>query len=218
MTDKQLTWLALGDSYTIGTDVPIIESYPYQAAQRLRKAGLSVCAPEMMARAGWTTDELAGGISAARFLHSYDIVSLLIGVNNEYRGRSAGEYEGEFEQLLEKAIHFAGEQPGHVFVLSIPDWSVTPFAQAGLPDAKGRDQSAVSREIDAFNAVNLKISGKLKANYIDITPHTRSTGADPGSLASDLLHPSGKEYSFWAQRLAEEIRHSMDSPGLPQQP
>lgn len=210
LSDKQYTYLALGDSYTIGTSVSIYETYPYQTVQLLRKSGHAVCAPEIVARNGWTTGELEQGIDATHFLTAYDIVSLLIGVNNEYRGRSAHEYEKEFEMLLKKAIHFAGGRPERVFVLSIPDWSVTPFGQNGLPDAMGRDQQKVAAEIDAFNAINKAISDRYKVNYINITPHTKIAGTDPSCLASDFLHPSGKEYGFWAEALVDEIGTKLD--------
>jgi lysophospholipase L1-like esterase len=158
-----------------------------------------------VAKSGWTTGELKDGIAGTKLLPAYNFVSLLIGVNNEYRGREQKEYEEEFEQLLKQAVHFAGDNPAHVFVLSIPDWSLTPFAQASLPDAKGRDQKKVAEEIKTFNAANQRITQQYKANYIDITTDTRKNAADPSFLASDLLHPSGKQYERWAKQLAEQI-------------
>src|SRR5580658_7397742 len=141
------SYLALGDSYTIGEGVPLYESFPCQTVQLLRTSGESFAAPEIVARTGWTTDELIGAIAGTQLLPHYDFVSLLIGVNNEYRGRDLAEYEIQFELLLQQAIGLAGASPDYVFVLSIPDWSVTPFARSYLPDAAGRDKARIGREI-----------------------------------------------------------------------
>lgn len=199
---KTYSYLALGDSYTIGEGLPIYESFPYQTVQVLRKAGYSLYAPEIIAKTGWTTDELQAGISNSRLLASYDLVSLLIGVNNQYRGRSLPEYTQQFEALLQQAIGFAGKQPTHVFVLSIPDWGVTPFAN-------GKNSATIAQEIDAFNAVNRLFAKKYSVNYIDITPGTRLAANDPSLLAADQLHPSGKEYAQWALKLAGAIQQLM---------
>lgn len=195
---KTFSYLALGDSYTIGEGLPIYESFPYQTVQILRKAGYSLCAAEIVAKTGWTTDELQTGISNSRLLASYDMVSLLIGVNNQYRGRSLPEYTQQFEALLQQAIGFAGKQSTHVFVLSIPDWGVTPFAN-------GKNSVTIAHEIDAFNAVNRLFAEKYSVNYIDITPGTRLAANDPSLLAADQLHPSGKEYARWAEKLAGAV-------------
>ncbi|WP_205511206.1 SGNH/GDSL hydrolase family protein [Longitalea arenae] len=189
-------YLALGDSYTIGEGVPVYESFPYQTVQLLRSAGFQLAAAEIVARTGWTTDELQAGINNSRLLPSYDLVSLLIGVNNQYRGRSVDEYAQQFDKLLQQAIHFAGDQSQHVFVLSIPDWGITPFA-------RDRDSAVITREIDAFNAVNKQLAGKYAVHYLDITPGTRLAANDASLLAADQLHPSGKEYALWASKLAK---------------
>jgi lysophospholipase L1-like esterase len=191
-----LRYLALGDSYTIGESVPIYESFPYQLVQRLRAKGLPVEAPEIIARTGWTTDELQAGIEKTRLLPSYDFVTLLIGVNNQYRGRTTENYAPEFEDLLEKAIGFAGGKKEKVVVLSIPDWGQTPYAE-------GRDRSKISREIDAYNTVNRQIAIKHGVQYVDITPGSREATTDKSLVASDGLHPSGKEYGRWAAPVAE---------------
>jgi lysophospholipase L1-like esterase len=193
---KTYSYLALGDSYTIGEGVPIYESFPYQTVQALRKAGYALYAAEIVAKTGWTTDELQTGISNHRLLASYDLVSLLIGVNNQYRGRGMQEYTQHFEALLQQAIGFAGNQSAHVFVLSIPDWGVTPFAN-------GKSSETIAHEIDAFNAVNKLFADKYSVNYIDITPGTRLAANDTTLLAADQLHPSGKEYALWAAKLAD---------------
>lgn len=195
------TLLTLGDSYTVGEGVPIYESYPYQAVQFLRKAGLSFFAPEIVARTGWTTDELSAEIAGTQLLSSYDFVSLLIGVNNQYRGRPSSEYAGQFEGLLRQAIQFAGGQPHRAFVLSIPDWGVSPFAATHLPDAAGRGRAQIAREIDDFNRIAEKITVEHKGTFIDITGHSRTAPF----FAPDGLHPSGEQYRYWAERLAGEI-------------
>ncbi len=150
---NQKNYLALGDSYTIGESVPIAESFPYQTVQLLRKAGYFFQAPEIIAKTGWTTDELQQGIKNSRLLPAYDIVSLLVGVNNQYRERSSAEYSADFENLLENAIRFANGKRDRVYVLSIPDWSVTPFAA-------GRNRSVISRAIDQLHP-----SGKEYAKW-----------------------------------------------------
>ncbi|HEX6431983.1 MAG TPA: SGNH/GDSL hydrolase family protein [Niastella sp.] len=196
---KTFSYLALGDSYTIGEGVPIYESFPYQTVQGLRKAGYSFYAAEIVAKTGWTTDELQVGISNSRLLASYDLVSLLIGVNNQYRGRGLQEYTQQFEALLQQAIGFTGNHQKHVFVLSIPDWGVTPFAN-------GKNSATIMHEIDSFNAVNRLFAEKYAVNYIDITPGTRLAANDPSLLAADQLHPSGKEYGRWAMQLSGAVQ------------
>jgi len=195
---KTFSYLALGDSYTIGESVPVYENFPYQSVQMLRQKGKSFYAPEIVAKTGWTTDELSAGIDKTSFLPSYDIVSLLIGVNNQYRGRSKDEYAVQFEALLKRAIAFAGGKVAHVFVISIPDWGATPFAA-------DRDRAKIAEEINAFNDINQKISSKYKVHYIDITPGSREALADPSLVAKDKLHPSGSEYARWAALLAAEV-------------
>lgn len=199
MTNKNHKYLALGDSYTIGEGVPIAENFPYQTVQLLRKAGLYFQAPEIIAKTGWTTDELQKGIDDTMLQAPYDVVSLLIGVNNQYRGRTVQEYALQFEHLLQQAIQFSGNYPDHVFVLSIPDWGVTPFAA-------GRDRSAIAQEIDAFNETNRRLSEQYHTHYIDITPGTREAASDESLLTTDQLHPSGKDYGRWANKLSEEVR------------
>ena len=196
------SYLALGDSYTIGENVPIYDSFPYQTVQLLRKAGYSFYAPEIVAKTGWTTDELQAGITNNKLLAQYDIVSLLIGVNNQYRARSLQEYTQQFEALLKQAIGFAGKNEKHVFVLSIPDWGVTPFA-------KDRNSATIAHEIDSFNAVNKMYAEKYNVHYIDITPGTRLAANDTSLLAGDQLHYSGKEHSHWAEKLFKSIQPTL---------
>lgn len=199
------TYLALGDSYTIGEQVPFAENFPNQTIQLLRKTGFAFYAAEIIAKTGWTTDELSNAIENTTTLESYDIVSLLIGVNNQYRGRSANEFKIEFEHLVQKAIQFAGNKPYRVFVLSIPDWGVTPFAEARLPDGQGKDRKQVAEEIDAYNYICETTAKEFQTNFINITPSQREDGNKEAFLAPDVLHPSGLEYKKWAAKLADAI-------------
>jgi lysophospholipase L1-like esterase len=188
------TYLALGDSYTIGEAVPLTNNFPHQLVQRLRKKGLPVAAPEIIAQTGWTTDELDSAIKGREYLSKYDMVTLLIGVNNQYRGRDALQYKMEFEELLKKAIEFANGKPSHVCVVSIPDYGVTPFA-------KSMDVEKIGREIDIFNNINKAVSIQYKTHYVDITPGSREVLSDEELVTTDKLHPSGKEYLKWAEKL-----------------
>lgn len=197
-----MTYLALGDSYTIGEGVPLYESFPYQAVQQLRMAGRAVAAPEILARTGWTTDELAHALSGMRLLPHYDVVSLLIGVNNQYRGRGLGEYALQFEALLREAMRL-GER---VFVLSIPDWGLSPFARQ-LPDPAGTRIAGIAGEIDAFNGEAMRICGLHGVPFIDITAHGRAAGGDASQFVADGLHPAAGQYRFWAERLAGAIEY-----------
>lgn len=199
------TYLALGDSYTIGEQVPVADSFPYQTVQLLRKEDLRkenekhvFATPEIIAKTGWTTDELIEAIGQTIFLPKYDIVTLLIGVNNQYRGRLVDEFETEFKVLLQMAIQFAGGLANNVYVLSIPDWGVTPFA-------KDRDSRTIASKIDAYNNVCEKNAAAFKTNFINITDDQRKDNNDPEFLASDGLHPSGLEYKKWATKLSQKI-------------
>ncbi|MGH8078339.1 MAG: GDSL-type esterase/lipase family protein, partial [Lysobacter sp.] len=146
-----MSYLALGDSYTIGEGVPEAGRWPVQLAAALRREGIDLADPRIIATTGWTTDELATAIDAAEPVGSFDFVSLLIGVNNQYRGRSVAEYRSEFTALLKRAIGFTGGRADRVLVLSIPDWGVTPFAAAQFAQQQGRDDAQIARELDAFN-------------------------------------------------------------------
>jgi len=183
-------FLALGDSYTIGEGVDPADRWPERAAAMLRARGTSIGDPEVIARTGWTTDELAAGIAAAAPRGPYDLVSLLIGVNNQYRGRDAAEYGVQFRSLLAQAVAFAGGEARRVVVVSIPDWGVTPFAE-------GRDRAAIGAEIDRFNAIGREEAARGRARFVDITPASREMRAD--WVASDGLHPSGPQYQRWAE-------------------
>jgi lysophospholipase L1-like esterase len=189
---RPLRFLALGDSYTIGESVREAERWPVQLAGLLRASGVEIEDPLIVARTGWTTDELAAGLEAANPQGPFDLVSLLIGVNNQYRGRDLEEYRREFASLLARAIAFAGGQPDCVLVLSIPDWGVTGFAT-------GLDRAKIAREIEAFNAVNLEEAQRAGARYVDVTPVSRRAATESGWIAADNLHPSGQMYAEWAR-------------------
>ncbi|WP_226388827.1 SGNH/GDSL hydrolase family protein [Penaeicola halotolerans] len=193
---QDLKFLALGDSYTIGELVEAQDRFPVQLQQMLVKKNIAISAPVIVARTGWTTDELMEGISIRKPEGTYDLVTLLIGVNNQYRGRSLENYAEEFEQLLQTAIKFAAGDASRVFVVSIPDWGITPFAEK-----KGVNSTDVGMAIDSFNQIKMEICAKYDVSYTDITEHYRLEGDKKNALASDGLHPSGKIYKHWAKSL-----------------
>jgi len=180
-------YLALGDSYTIGESVPASDRFPVVLAKTLK-----LSEPEIIAKTGWTTDELNAAIDAANPKGPYELVTLLIGVNNQYRGRDAEQYRGEFVGLLKRAIGFAGGDVKKVIVVSIPDWGVTPFAE-------GRDRAKIASEIDRYNAVNREETERAGVLYVDITPISRQN--DASLVAGDGLHPSGKQYLQWVKTI-----------------
>lgn len=189
---KAAQYLALGDSYTIGESVPASDRWPVQLAGMLKANGLDVGDPRIIARTGWTGDELSAGIDAAGVHEQYRLVTLLIGVNNQYRGRSVEEFRGQLKSLLARAVGFADGQAGRVIVVSIPDWGVTPFAE-------GQDRQRIGREIDAFNEVCRAEAKAIGATFIDITPGSRKAADDGSLVAGDGLHPSAKMYRQWAE-------------------
>lgn len=193
------TYLALGDSYTIGEGLELQKNFPYQTAGLLRNAGYTFYAPEIIARTGWTTDELETAMNDYPFLPKYDFVTLLIGVNNQYRGRDIIEYKEQFERLLKKSIALAGAKPEHVIVLSVPDYGVTPFGQR-------MDADKIAKEIDAYNTLNKALSIQFKVQYVDITKISRGAKGNAAAVVSDGLHPSEKEYGKWAKELADVIK------------
>jgi lysophospholipase L1-like esterase len=198
----EINYLALGDSYTIGEAVPAEENFPNQVYRIVKETGVTIHPPRIIAKTGWTTDELQAGIRESNesdpLKMKYDFVTLLIGVNNQYRGWPLEKYREEFEGLLKQAILFAGGKRENVIVVSIPDWGVTPFAE-------GRDRAGIAEQIDLFNAANKAIAERYNIYYINITPWTKEAGADKSLLASDGLHPSGKEYMRWAEIIAKKM-------------
>ena len=188
-----MKYLALGDSYTIGEGIPEDGRWPAVLARALRAEGVALEDPRIIATTGWTTDELAAAIDAAEPLGEWDFVSLLVGVNNQYRGRSLENYREEFTTLLQRAIDFARGRAERVLVLAIPDWGVTPFGTAS-----GRDVAQIARELDAFNATAAAICAAHGVAFVDIAPVARVRGAEAAMLAEDGLHPSAAMYALWA--------------------
>lgn len=197
-THAQMKYLALGDSYTIGESVTEAERWPNQLVSKLAKQGTVYDKPLIIATTGWRTDNLSNAMTIAKLKPEYDLVSLLIGVNNQYQHKPVAQYEKEFEALLLTAIQLAKGRKEHVFVVSIPDYGFTPF---GL-----KDKERISKELDVFNAVNKKITDQYKVKYVNITDISRGALEDPSLVASDGLHPSGKMYELWADKIAAELK------------
>jgi lysophospholipase L1-like esterase len=199
---KPYSYLALGDSYTIGEKVLPEENFPNQAVSILREKGFDFAAPKIVAETGWTTDELEGAIKKNRLDTHYDFVSLLIGVNNQYRERTVTDYIPQFESLLDQALKYADNNNSRVIVISIPDWGATPFAM-------NRDREKIALEIDEYNRANKEIADKYKVHYINITLGNRKNAMDKEMVTEDGLHPSGKEYYKWAEEVAAVIKSEL---------
>ncbi|HEX8328779.1 MAG TPA: SGNH/GDSL hydrolase family protein [Hymenobacter sp.] len=192
-TTAAISYLALGDSYTIGEGVTNAERWPVQLAAMAQQRNVNVQEPDIIARTGWTTSELASAIASAQITRTYDLVSLLIGVNNQYRGESLAKYRTEFQQLLRTALARAANRPGRVIVLSIPDWGQSPFAN-------GQDRARIGAEIDQFNAVARQECQAVGVSFIDITPITRGAAGDDAQFTRDRLHYSGEHMRRWADQ------------------
>ncbi len=193
-----MRFLALGDSYTIGEGVAPGEAWPAQRARRLRARGGAVGDPLVLARTGWTTDELATALAGANLAGPFDFATLLIGVNDQYRGRPPATFRAGCAGLLATAIALAGHRAGRVLVVSIPDWGVTPFAREG-----GHDAVAVAAAIDAFNAIAGELARDHGVAFVDVTALSREAGDAPGMLVGDGLHPSAAQYALWTEQLVE---------------
>lgn len=198
MTTGSITYLCLGDSYTIGTGVSLKQSWPYQLAGLLQAAGLPVGEPVILAKNGWTTRDLWKALTERDPDPAYDFSTLLIGVNDQYDGFAPEDYRERFLRLLSRAIQLTGDAPGQVFVLSIPDWSVTPFAE-------DHDPEKIRAEIQHFNQINQQITVQQGCSYVNITPISRLAAKGPSWLAEDGLHPSEKMYSRWARLLFPDV-------------
>jgi lysophospholipase L1-like esterase len=194
---SSLSYLALGDSYTIGESVSEHERWPNQLAEALVKNCIEVSKPRIIATTGWRTDNLKDAIIKAELKNKYDMVSLLIGVNNQYQGKPTDQYAIEFEDLLKTAIELANGNSGNVFVVSIPDYGYTPFGKVKM--------ETISRQIDEFNSINKRITEKYKVAYYNITDISRKGMDDPSLVAEDGLHPSGKMYTLWVNRILEKF-------------
>lgn len=200
-----MRYLALGDSYTIGEGVAPDERWPHQLVALLRDEGLPVETPEIIAQTGWTAAELRARIAAAPPEGPCDLVSLLIGANDQYRGLPIGDYRRAFAALLAQAAALARGTARRVVVVSIPDWSGTPFAE-------GRDRRQIDTAIGAFNAVNRAETEQRGIAYVDVTPLSRQMAGDSAYLASDGLHPSGAQYAAWARRVLPTARALLRTP------
>lgn len=201
-----LSYLALGDSYTIGQSVPSVRRWPVQLADSLTRENMVVESPLIIAQTGWTTRDLQSGIEAANIEgQSFDLVSLLIGVNNQFQGRSLEEYETEFSELLSQAITFADNDPDRVFVVSIPDYAFTPFG------ANSSNPENIIEEIDIFNTAAKAICEESDIPFFNITPISRGWGPGNNTLiASDNLHPSGEQYRLWVRFFQDEVREMLE--------
>lgn len=196
-----LSFLALGDSYTVGEGVETSDTWPFVVARRFRSDGVSLADPAVIATTGWTTDELDAAITEREpdLAPPYGVVTLLVGVNDQYRGSGVEAYRAPFRALLARAVGFAGGDASRVVVVSIPDWGVTPFAE-------GRDRAQIAAEIDAFNAVARDEARTAGARWADVTPHSRT---HPDLVADDGLHPSAEAYAGWAEVIAPEIQAAL---------
>jgi lysophospholipase L1-like esterase len=201
-TYKPKSYLALGDSYTIGQSVSMDQRFPVQAVGLLVKQGVPMTQADIIATSGWTTGNLLYSLNNNPPAKTYDFVTLLIGVNNQYQGRSTDEYRVQFTELLNKALNYAAGNRKRVFVLSIPDYSVTPFAQYS-------DTARIAREIDSFNAINKEITLQYGVSYLDITPISRQARTDLALTATDGLHPSGNQYGKWAELLSPMMKAAL---------
>ena len=196
-SQEVLRLLALGDSYTIGQGVEASARWPEQLNERLRENGFAVSPPEIIARTGWTTQQLLRTIELSSLRGPYDIVTLMIGVNNQFHGLGVQEYREDLVSLLDRAVTLAGGETSRVIVISIPDWGATPFAS-------GRDGDRIRKEIDLFNAVNREQTAIAGARYVDVTPVSREAPTDPDLVADDGLHPSAKMYGMWVELILPE--------------
>ena len=201
---ESYTYLALGDSYTIGESVPLESSFPFQVYERLNNDGLDMAKPVIIAKTGWTTDELQDAIDPEALTPPYDLVTLLIGVNNQYRGRDIHNYNIEFKDLLQQAIMLTGGEPENVIVISIPDWGVTPFAA-------NRDRETISKEIDEFNRINYTHAQEAGVHYVDVTGISRTAKADSALIADDGLHPSIRMYTLWTEKIVPQAKALLTS-------
>ena len=199
LISKKLNYLALGDSYTIGESVQFNDTYPIQLKNQINSTEKIIDSVRVIAKTGWTTGQLIDTLSQLNL--KYDIVSLLIGVNNQFRGYNISQYREEFENLLIRSINFS-KNINNVFVLSIPDYGVTPFG-------KNIDQEKIFREINNYNQINREISEKYDVMYFNITDISRMAESDSTLLANDKLHPSGKMYKMWVERIKNQIMDSL---------
>lgn len=192
---QSIRYLALGDSYTIGESVAASDNFPAQLVKALQEKGTPVSSYKIIARTGWTTANLKAAIEASSYKDTFNLVSLLIGVNNQYQGKSIEEYKIEFVELANRAIQYAGGKKENVFIVSIPDYGYTPFGK--------NNQSNITAQIDMFNAANKQLSDSLGLKYYNITPISRKGLSEPDLVADDGLHPSAKMYKLWVDLILQ---------------
>lgn len=192
------SYLALGDSYTIGESVPVEKRWPVQLVEKLRARNYNMASPKIIAKTGWTTQNLLNALETElRVQQEFDLVSILIGVNNQYQKKSISEYETELNELFKKAISHSRTREKGVFALSIPDYGATPF---------GEDNSeTIGREIDEFNAVFRKVAEAYNVTFFNITPISREAKYNPELTAEDKLHPSGLMYQYWVDLIIDDV-------------
>lgn len=200
--DESLTYLALGDSYTIGESVAMDQRWPVQLANKLTKEGTVVANPKIIATTGWRTDDLMRGVAEEGIQEQYDLVSLLIGVNNQYQGKNIQTYEEELPAIFDKAISLCKHGKKGVFAITIPDYGSTPF---GKPNAK-----QIGAEIDQWNAVFMKVAKAKGIPCYDINPISKKGASDNSLVAKDGLHPSGKQYELWVRSFWKEVEQLID--------
>lgn len=201
-TQSAVSYLALGDSYTIGESVDQNQRWPVQLVEALQDSGIQISGPRIIATTGWTTLELKDAIADADLNPPYKLVSLLIGVNDQYDGLDFKKYPGRFKYLLNKSIKLAGGKPNHVLVVSIPDYSVTPFGKKKNPDK-------IAQELAQYNATNKSIAESLDVYYVDITPGSKKAADDRSLIAGDGLHPSGEMYTQWVDQILPVLLSEM---------
>jgi len=203
--DMDYSYLALGDSYTIGEGVPLEQSWPVQLVERLKERGYKVAPPRIIARTGWTTRNLITNIeSEINVQRRFDLVSILIGVNNQYQGRTTTEFEVELEEIFRKAINHSKTKEQGVFALSIPDYGVTPFG--------ARNADTIAVQIDRFNGIIRRVAEQYNVDFYNITPISREALVNKNLIARDSLHPSGEMYSAWVDEIIDEVAGKLPRP------
>ena len=199
---RNYSLLCLGDSYTIGEALPITQSFPYQTIKLLRESGHSFCAPEIIAKTGWTTDELQSALEAHKLLEKYDFVTLLVGVNNQYRGREFIEFKQQYENLLTQAIKLTGNHKRRLILITIPDYSKTPFAV-------NANQEKIAHEIEVYNSLVKALATQYHVQVLELAALPSSAVEEAKLVAADKLHPSEHQYRIWAEHLTKLITREL---------